>query len=148
MDEALINNWNNVVQRDDIIYHLGDFCFKNNFNDYFKRLEGKIILIKGNHDSVAWKHRHEFYAYSDFGREIEIDGQEITLTHFAMRTWNKSHFGAFNLYGHSHSTLPDDPNSLSMDVGVDGNNFTPISFEQVKERMSHKTFVPIDHHKP
>lgn len=34
--------------------------------------------------------------------------------------------------------LPDDPTSLSMDIGVDANNFTPISFDQIKEIMDKK----------
>jgi calcineurin-like phosphoesterase family protein len=63
-----------------------------------------------------------------------------------MRVWNKSHHGAWHLYGHSHGTLPDDPNALSFDCGVDCHNYTPISFEQVEAIMAKKTFKPIDHH--
>jgi len=63
-----------------------------------------------------------------------------------MRVWNKSHHGAWHLYGHSHGTLPDDKNSLSFDVGVDCHNFTPINFEQVSAIMKKKNFKPIDHH--
>lgn len=62
-----------------------------------------------------------------------------------MRTWNKSHYGNWQLYGHSHGSLPEN-DSLSMDVGVDPNNYFPISFEQVSDRMSKKSFIPIDHH--
>ena len=43
-------------------------------------------------------------------------------------------------------SLPDDPNSLSMDVGVDCHNFFPVSFEEFDARMKKKTFKPIDHH--
>lgn len=63
-----------------------------------------------------------------------------------MRVWNKSHYGAWMLYGHSHGSLIDDPNSLSFDVGVDCHNYKPFSFEEVKEIMSHKIWKAIDHH--
>jgi calcineurin-like phosphoesterase family protein len=50
------------------------------------------------------------------------------------------------IYGHSHSSLPDDPNALSFDVGVDCHDFKPLSFEQVKMIISRKTWKPTDHH--
>lgn len=81
-------------------------------------------------------------------KEIRHNGQRIILCHYAFRVWNSSHHGSWHLYGHSHGSLPDDLGALSWDVGSDNNNFTPISFEQVKEIMSHKTFVPVDHHEP
>lgn len=52
MNEALIANWNRVVSKDDIIFHLGDFCFGGSevWNSILDRLNGKIYLILGNHD--------------------------------------------------------------------------------------------------
>ena len=145
MDKAIIANWNNVVGKNDLVYHLGDFCF-GNFEFYFRQLNGLIVFVKGNHDREAWKNRNRFYAHSDSYREVEVQGQEITLCHYAMRVWNKSHYGAWNLYGHSHGSLPDDPNARAIDVGVDCHSFTPISFEQVGAIMENKNFKPIDHH--
>ena len=149
MNETIISNWNRVVGKEDLVYHLGDFCFGRSdleFDLYFKRLNGLIIFLKGNHDRLAWRNRHKFYASYDSYHEIKIDDLSITLCHYAMKVWNKSHHGAYHLYGHSHGSLPDDPHSLSMDVGVDCHNFSPVSFEQVQEVMSKKTILPIDHH--
>lgn len=44
----------------------------------------------------------------------------------------------------THGRLPDDPGSLSFDVGVDcAEPFgTPFSYEQVKARMATKTWTP------
>jgi calcineurin-like phosphoesterase family protein len=149
MNAAMIKNWNALVKDEDIVYHLGDFCFGRedyHFNAFFKQLKGMIILIKGNHDKLAWRNRSNFFASYDTYHEIRVNGQDITLNHYAQKVWNKSHHGAWHLYGHSHGSLPDDPNSLSFDCGVDCHNFTPINFEHVKEIMSKKTFKPIDHH--
>lgn len=149
MNNALIENWNSVVGDNDLVYHLGDFAFGREdfmFDMLIKRLKGKIVFLKGNHDRLAWRNRDKFFAHSDSYREIEVNGKDITLCHYAMRVWNKSHHGAWHLYGHSHGTLPDDPNALSFDCGVDCHNYTPISFEQVEAIMAKKTFKPIDHH--
>lgn len=143
-DETLIQNWNNVVKKEDIVYHLGDFCFRD-FNDYFYRLNGQIHFIEGNHDKETHKHRDKFASYSKY-KEIGVGDQKIVLCHYAFRIWNKSHYGSWNLYGHSHGSLSDDPHARAIDVGVDCHNYTPIEYEQVKEIMFKKLWQPIDHH--
>jgi|SRR5580704_5244184 calcineurin-like phosphoesterase family protein len=151
MDEMLINNWNSVVQPGDRIYCLGDFalCDVERATQLAKRLNGQKYLIFGNHDKRTRKHQpfvSQWIWARDF-EQIEVDGQKITLCHFALRTWNQSHRGAWSLYGHSHGSLKDEPHLLSMDVGVDPNGYFPVSFEQVKAHMAQKTWKPIDHHK-
>ena len=56
MNEDLIHKWNTVVGLNDIVYHLGDVgmkCSPERLNLLLKRLNGKIHLIKGNHDKAA-----------------------------------------------------------------------------------------------
>jgi len=152
MDNALIHNWNSVITPDDVVYYLGDFCFSPRGVDekvaenYLRRLNGHIHFIKGNHDKPASKIYTQFSSFHNCYLEIAVEGQDITLCHYALRVFNKSHHGSWHLYGHSHGTLPDDPNSLSFDVGVDCHNYFPISLDQVKKIMSKKTWKPIDHH--
>jgi len=43
-----------------------------------------------------------------------------------------------NLYGHSHGNRPDTPTSLSMDVGVDTNDFRPWHFDEICLLMTEK----------
>lgn len=141
MDEKIIENWNKVVTKEDTVYHLGDFSFADPL-PYLERLNGTIILVPGNHDRAG-----KFYGKIKILPalcEIKVNEQSIVLCHYAMRVWNKSHYGSWMCYGHSHSNLPDDPNSRSIDVGVDCHNFTPLSFDQVKEIMDKKNFVPIN----
>lgn len=166
MTEQLIKDWNNVATNDDTIYHAGDFSFGDPTN-ILRRLNGHIILIPGNHD----KHILD-YCYnnqrSDKIRvmgglpargdkiftigEIEVDGQIFSISHFAMRVWNKSHYRAINLFGHSHTSLPESDDSLSMDIGVDAHykrfgNFSPFTIEEIMSVMKKRKFVPIDHHR-
>lgn len=146
MNEAMIKNWNSVVTPKDQVWHIGDFSFADEKTtaNIARRLNGHKFLVAGNHDNIRVLAPlfEQHYLY----HEIKHEKQLIVLCHYAFRIWNKSHYGSWNLYGHSHGTLPEPDDLLSMDVGVDSNNYTPISFEQVKQRMATKTFVPIDHH--
>ena len=53
MNEVMVERWNAVVDEDQTVFHLGDFSYRGK-NDtvpkYLERLNGKIILIRGNHD--------------------------------------------------------------------------------------------------
>lgn len=150
MNEQFIKNWNAVVRPDDQVYHMGDFAFLP--SEYAiqiaRRLNGKKFLVFGNHDRKLRKDPAflKFFIWARDFAEIKINDQDITLCHYAMRVWNKSHHGAWQLFGHSHGTIPDDPGSLSLDVGVDCWDYTPVSLDQITKRMKAKTFVPIDRH--
>lgn len=151
MNEGLITNYNAVVREKDMVFHLGDFGFGkgNATENILRRLNGDKHLIFGNHDKALRKNKAllaKYFGWAKDYAEIEVEGQKIVLCHYAFRVWRASHYGSYSLYGHSHNSLYDDPNLLSFDVGVDAQNYFPISFEQVKKRMAKKTWKPIDHH--
>ena len=50
-----------------------------------------------------------------------------------MKVWDKSHFGSYHLFGHSHGKLVGEPNS--MDIGVDANNYSLVSLENVISKL-------------
>lgn len=157
MNEKLIRNFNSKVKPDTKVFYLGDFCFSRDsarWEELIRRLNGEIYFIKGNHDhyKVLKEIGHMFKWVGDY-LEVEVPDQDfrkgknrITLCHYAMRVWNKSHHGNYQLFGHSHNSLPDDPNSLSIDVGVDAHNYFPLTYKEIKAIMAKKTFKPIDHH--
>jgi calcineurin-like phosphoesterase family protein len=149
MDETLVYNWNSVIRPGDSVYHLGDLCFHrpDRAARLVSRLMGQIFLVKGNHDrdaTVKAIASHLQWVKDYF--ELKVDGQRIVLCHFPFLTWNKSHHGSWHLHGHSHGTLPDDPNACRIDVGVDCHTYAPVSFERVKQLMETKDFKPVDHH--
>lgn len=141
MDEALIANFNECVQPKDNVYIIGDIIFSNEekIHKVLNRLNGHKHVIFGNHDKEIRRSKYSkhFASTGDY-KEIKIDGQRLVLMHYAMRTWNKQHKGAWQLFGHSHNNLLDLPTLLSMDVGVDAHDYRPISFEDVKGRMNAK----------
>jgi calcineurin-like phosphoesterase family protein len=134
MDAAIIKNWNERVNDKDEVWHLGDFCLDaNKHNGYLEQLKGKLHFIHGNHDRTKVKKHSRWISSSPF-QEIHIEDTHITLCHYAMRVWNRSHHRSLQLYGHSHSTLPGTDQSL--DVGVDCWDFKPVSLAEIKARLA------------
>ena len=52
MNKVMTERWNSLVKPEDTVFHLGDLCFHNKIDpkDLVKKLNGRIVLIKGNHD--------------------------------------------------------------------------------------------------
>ena len=150
MKNALIYNWNSVVQPDDLVYHLGDFAFSDakEATTIAKRLNGRKHLIWGNHDKTLRKSK-EFmsqWIWCEELAEIWAGDQKIVLCHYPLLVWNKSHYGSWNVHGHCHGSLPVDKTSLRIDAGVDVWNYFPVSYEEIKKVMDKREFKPIDHH--
>jgi calcineurin-like phosphoesterase family protein len=147
MHAAIADRHNALVRPGDIVYYLGDFALKCRWEDaqaFRRRLLGNFYFILGNHDTVAKElYRHDPRSFV-WQKDLEtikpkIEGiPPITLCHYALRVWPGSHKGHWSLYGHSHGMLPELPNLLAFDCGVDSWNFTPVSIEQVAEKMKSK----------
>lgn len=148
MNKNIIQNWNAVVNPDDVVFIGGDFCFggKKEWLWMLDALVGRKYLTYGNHDkSVAGNFILEAQFIDILIRDPEIkDGQRITVCHYPMASWYQSHRGSWMLYGHLHGKLTeksegdnkyDISNRLSpnhLDIGVDSHDFTPVSYHDVK----------------
>ena len=147
MNQLLIDNWNMVVSKDDLIICDGDFALGNSNSaiGILDKLNGHKILIKGNHEKAVLSNK-QARSYFDGGiydlleitildEEVSDGFQDIILCHYPMVVWDKSHRGSWQLFGHVHGMLDGDkklsPNQ--MDIGVDSNGFRPISYQEVKE---------------
>lgn len=144
MNEAIITNWNSVVQEDDIVFVLGDlgFCGIEKLRHLMSQLKGKIFLIQGNHDSDKIVNKlYEEGLIEDYFKILEVTiindeecpNQQLTLCHFPMIDWYNKEKGAWMIHGHQHQ-LPETPSCSPKhyDVGLDKNGMTPINFEQLK----------------
>lgn len=136
MDEAMIAAWNTAVGRNDEVWHLGDFSMwkLDRTQEILSRLNGRKHLVLGNHDDrkivrrlVGWESVQEY-------REVKVGERRFVLLHYPMRQWNRRHYGAMHLYGHSHGTVP--PLGRSMDVGVDCWGLAPVHVEAVVARLA------------
>jgi len=141
MDRSMIERWNSVVQPRDMVYHLGDFafCHPDRAVEIIHKLHGRIHLLRGNHDKTANhpKVRNKFEWIKDMHTYHQTwQGEKVraVLCHYALRRWNKRHYGSWHLYGHSHGRLKD-IGGLCFDIGVDSWDYYPLSLPQVWDIM-------------
>ena len=140
MNEGLIANWNGRVNPNDIIYILGDvfFCDANKAIKILNRLNGKKRIVFGNHDK---KLRNNAQLLSMFDAVLPdlymeyIDGIMVHMCHFPLLSWNKAYHGSFMLHGHVHSKNKHDGLYRRYDVGVDANNYTPVSWDNIRKEL-------------
>ncbi len=138
MDETILDRLNDRVKATDHLYFLGDFCIGGPTVAlaYRRKIRcKKIHFILGNHDKVIKKIADQFVWVKEIA-EVNVRNQPIVLCHYAMRVWNRSHHGAWHLYGHSHNKLPATEGSRSMDVGVDTNVFRPYHFDDIRTKLA------------
>jgi calcineurin-like phosphoesterase family protein len=132
MTEGLIANWNDVVPADGIVIHAGDVAFCDPVN-IIPRLNGKIILVRGNHDRAG---NDRLYWHACDYLNLRAGKQRIIVLHYAMRTGDQAIRGSWHFYGHSHGTLP--PLGKSWDIGVDANAYKPRSLTEMSVIMSNQ----------
>jgi len=134
MNEALIANFNELVGPKDDVFHLGDFAFgrgatPSRVQAILRRLNGRIHLIKGNHDSEKRLKEIGGFQWIKDVYKLRYEKLRFWLSHYAHRRWPGSHKGTFHLYGHSHGNLPG--YGRSMDVGVDAWDYKPVHIDKV-----------------
>lgn len=122
MNESLIKEWNSLVKPKDFIFHLGDFSFKckEETSKVLEQLNGKKILLFGNHDKTLRKQfrvgEYDIVYLSDY-IEVRIDEVKICMSHFPMVCHNQSGRGSIMLHGHCHGSYQG--KGRTVDVGYD-----------------------------
>lgn len=143
MNEDLIEKWNARVKENDIVWHLGDFCFgcKEHITEIVPRLNGRINLVLGNHDH----HRIGFYYDAGFHRVYDhpvVISNFFILSHEPMQ-WIKDGDVYTNIYGHVHNQeMYKDFTSNSFCACVERTGYAPVSWTDMLEKM--KSAVSIE----
>jgi calcineurin-like phosphoesterase family protein len=131
-DNYIIERWNSTVRKNDKVYLLGDITMESNKSYHLlKKLKGNIIVVGGNHDKPG--HAKEMLKYiSGFSGAIKYE--EFILTHFPIHEGelnDKRFLG--NIHGHVHKNILSDNRYFC--VSAEAVNYTPISFECIKEKF-------------
>ena len=142
MNEAIIANWNSVVAAEDEVWVLGDFFMGQltAIEPILDRLNGKIHLVRGNHDQ---KNRMKIYEARGIDIHdiayVQYKGRYFVLCHFPneseefVRMVVEDNSEVVWLYGHVHGKAPKGYVNGTYHVGADTNNLTPISIQQIWE---------------
>lgn len=165
MNSHLIGNINEVVEQDDILFHLGDWSFGgfDSIAEFRNSIFCKNVhIITGNHDHHIENNKENCQSlFSSVNKYLDLDvkwnvgthfagEQRFALMHFPIASWNDMARGSIHLHGHVHL----EPNKRigkgkMMDVGVDGNNLYPIDLKEVLRLMrtqTIKSMFEFDHH--
>lgn len=156
MNESIIKNFNSIISNDDELYLLGDCILGDTEQniEYLKRLNGKIHIILGNHDTIvrqsAYKSLNNIIdvKYADM---IKIKTENGTfnfyLSHFPTHTANLDDEKPLkqriiNICGHNHTTYPfsdwDKYHSPIFHCEVDTNNGYPWLIDDIIYKMKEK----------
>ena len=140
MDHTLIHLWNSRVQKDDTVYILGDFAYRNArpAEWYLQQLQGKKHLLIGNHD----QHLLDNSAAVSYFESIEkmrhvTDGQKhICLCHFPICEWNGYRKGHLHIYGHIHNRKDDTFQIMrsrtgALNAGCMINHYMPVTLNEL-----------------
>lgn len=133
MTNDMIDKWNSQVNSEDIVYHLGDLCLGNYEQtvDVLKKLKGKIILIKGNHDfSKHYKKINKLgllHEYHEVGITLNYNKQQMWLTHYPLEIGLRPR--KWSIHGHIHDNESTWDNQIN--VGVDGPHFKHKPFGEL-----------------
>lgn len=156
MNEKLVQNWNEKIPVGSTVFHCGDFALGGSeaWNKILPRLNGQIHLILGNHDIKNFRQGYaSSFASVQEQLTIDIGKKRLILTHFPLLcyhgTWGTEQ-NCWNIHGHVHLCKNEFDNSgkdfermkltfpTQYDVGVDLNDYAPISFEELKERIEYQ----------
>jgi calcineurin-like phosphoesterase family protein len=159
MNEDMIRMWNETVAPEDYIYHIGDFAFMNKakLKEIVPRLNGRIVLIKGNHDR---NRKREYFLECGMHEVFEIghgetvpywgEDEEILfhMCHYPMRhvmgdydqrdylvphAPRQEDLHAPLVHGHVHQQWKLRPNMVN--VGCDVWDLRPVSLEELLIRV-------------
>lgn len=133
-DEYLIHRWNSVVSAEDKVYHLGDVGFKSfsKLAYILERLNGRKVLIKGNHDGFKLSQYHQYF--TDVRGTHQLD--KFILSHIPIHPASVERWSA-NIHGHLHANTLDDPKYIN--VSVEQIGYTPIDFEEIRSNYYNHT---------
>ena len=146
MNETMIQRWNAVVGPYDRVYHCGDVVIRQEYlNKVLPRLNGKKVLIMGNHDIFGHK------AYLEHFEDIR--GYKVMPEHGIIASHIPIYADAFegrwqtNIHGHLHANRVPHPkfkgqyDERYVNVSVEQIDYTPKHLDAI---LAERWFSPPD----
>jgi calcineurin-like phosphoesterase family protein len=145
MNEAMIERHNAKVKQHDTVYFLGDVVINRKHLHLVKQLNGRKILIRGNHDIFRDEDYREVGFEQIHGVRVFVD--KFVMSHIPLHPDCVSGRFRVNVHGHLHSgqimrqcQIPElrhmqEPDPRYLCVCVEQTDFTPLHFDEVEARI-------------
>jgi calcineurin-like phosphoesterase family protein len=137
-DSFMINQWNQTISNDDIVFFLGDFAFKS-IHQFTDQLNGEKILVAGNHDfkkinkfknSGQWQvietsmlliESDHIYVDYKFAASIiaDLDGRRVMFSHIPIISDERR-------YTHTASQLLELFEKYECDINIHGHTHSEV----------------------
>jgi len=140
MDTALIDGINSVVDRNDELWHLGDFGWgAKKYGHYRQRLNvRRLHVLRGNHDRPSLR---KHVSSMEMMVLRKFNNIKFVLCHYPIYSWPARCHGSVHLYGHSHGMAEQHLDEMmdarrSIDVGMDNaylclGEWRPFSVDEI-----------------
>ena len=152
MNETMIERHNAKVKEQDTVYFLGDVVINKKYLELVKRMNGRKILIRGNHDIFKDEDYREVGFEQIHGVRVFVD--KFIMSHIPLHPDCVSERFRVNVHGHLHANevmrtrtnmvhgymtgLVTEPDPQYLCVCVEQTDFTPLHFDEVEERIQQR----------
>lgn len=147
MTEEMILEWNKTVRENDLTYILGDVAFLPSAKAVaiMRRLNGRKILIQGNHDLKILRDPVFFSCFEEVHPYLRItyNGQIVVMFHYPIYDHDQCGRGSIMLHGHRHGNPHSIPGRI-MDVGYDATGKIVTDLDSIIKKM--QSIQPLHHH--
>ena len=133
MNQTMVKEWNDLISPEDLVYILGDVAFLPAAKEveYMCRLNGRKILVQGNHDRKTLNDPvfrncfEEIHHYLD----INYNGTKVCMFHYPIAEWDQMHRGSVHFHGHLHGGESGLEKYRARDMGMDATGVIAVLME-------------------
>lgn len=169
MLEKMVKWWNELVAPEDTVICGGDmfmYASKPQMKEFMSRLNGKKILVRGNHDQKPQVMKNCGFDFVCEEMTYIVGGEKVTISHYPFRSpvykhiyYNLKHkvFKFLGLKGtwatkkhtylkrpknngqfliHGHTHSPNKVNGRMIHIGADAWNYRPIPLHEIGNIIS------------
>ena len=147
MNETMIERHNAKVKEQDTVYFLGDVVINKKYLELVKRMNGRKILVRGNHDIFKDEEYREVGFEQLHGVRVFVD--KFILSHIPLHPDCVTERFRVNVHGHLHANqvmswqvIDEDivykPDPRYLCVCVEQTDYTPLHFDEVEERIQQR----------
>ncbi len=157
MNKQIINNWNNKVTNNDLVYILGDIALNEKYLSLYSNLNGHKHLIVGNHDEsfISFIKRSNIFETIKYIDLINDNGVKVCICHYPLLDWPEFNRGSYLVYGHIHNkTIKNGKeyqqikeyysNKNAYNCGIDVVGYVPVTIKEMielKEKNKDEAYI-------